>query len=410
MTIPLTFRYEAIDAHGRSLSGTIDAVSADAGREMLQALSLSVRRFEAVSPTRVSPLGRDDLATFNEQLAQLSRAGLPVEHGLKLLASDMSSGKLKRAVDAVNADLAAGNSLAQAIARQRSAFPPLYANLVDAGVRCNDLPGVLFGLNRHLDITQQIRSALSRATAYPTVILIAILSISALLSAYVLPQLANMFDQTQSMNWNWSRRGQPSPGMPAVTLIALEFGRIAPFLAGAAIAAALFAVVVWPWIRSSSLGLWISDSILTRLPLVGRPLRYSLVGRWCDVASIGVAAGLDLPAALSTASDAIGSTRLHIDTKKLIEAHNAGRSLDVTEPLDLLPSTVPGAMQLSMANQQLAPTLATLRDMYLRQAHTRARMIPLTLLPLLILLMAFMIGGILMALFTPMIRLLNNMM
>lgn len=412
MTMPATFRYEALDAQGRSVSGTIDAPSDLAGREMLQSLALSIRRFEPVTPARTSALGADDLATFNEQLAQLAQAGLPVEHGLALLAVDLKKGKLKRAVDAVTADLASGQSLGDAIARQRSTFPPLYANLIDAGVKCNDLAGVLFGLNRHLDLTQRIRSALSRAAAYPTVVLIAILTIAALLSAYVLPQLIEiMGGGNTAMLGYWISRGkQQSIEVPWVTTAALHFGRFAPFVVGAMILVALFSWLGWPLVRATALGRWISDSLLTRLPLVGRPLRYSLIGRWCDVASIGVRAGLDLPAALGTAADAIGSERLRSDTQRLIKAHSAGGAFESAGTLDVLPATVPGAMQLALGTGQLAQTLATLRDMYLRQAHTRAAMIPLTLMPILILLMAILIGGILTAIFVPMLRLLNSML
>lgn len=411
MNVPITFRYEAVDSQGRSVRGTIDAASEAAGREQLNSLALTVRHFEAAVADRVGPLGTEDLTVFNEQLAQLARAGLPVEEGLRLLALDMSRGKLKRAVDALSADLAQGKSLSEAIARQRSAFPPLYANLVEAGIRCNNLPGVLFGLSRHLDLTRQIRSAITRAVAYPAVVLIAILCISALLSAYVLPQLLAMFDPRATMDWgmSWRRGPAPPPSVPMVTVAAQYFGLVAPFLAGGAVATALLFAALWPLVRSTSFGRWMSDQVLTRLPLVGRPLRYSLVGRWCDVASIGVGSGLDLPTALTTAADAVGSSRLHRDTRTLIETHSAGRGLDSVSKLDLLPTSIPGAMQLALGTQQLAQTLATLRDIYLRQAQTRARMIPMTLMPILILLMAILIGGILMAVFVPILRLLNNL-
>jgi type IV pilus assembly protein PilC len=271
---------------------------------------------------------------------------------------------------------------------------------------------VLFGLSRHLDLTRQIRNALTRAIAYPAVVLIAILCISALLSAYVMPQLLAMFDPRTTMDWgfSWRRAPAPRPGVPMVTVVAQYFGLIAPYLAGAAVLMALLVATIWPLVRVTTPGRWVSDQVLMRFPLIGRPLRYSLVGRWCDVASIGVHSGLDLPSALTTAADAIGSDRLRRDTERLVEAHSAGRGLDSVQELSVLPASVPGALQLALGANQLAPALATLRDIYLRQAQTRARMIPMTLMPLLILLMAVLIGGILMAIFVPILRLLDAMM
>ena len=71
---------------------------------------------------------------FNQQLAQLAGAGLPVEQGLRLVAQEMRRGSMRRTIDLVAAELESGKTLPEAVAAHRDKFPPLYSELIDAGI------------------------------------------------------------------------------------------------------------------------------------------------------------------------------------------------------------------------------------------------------------------------------------
>src|SRR5689334_16900644 len=95
--IPNTFAYRAQSIDGQPLTGTIDAASPDQARERLESLRLRVLELApaetaAAAPTR--PLKGEDFLTFNQQLAHLTSAGMPLEHGLRLIAQDMRSGRV----------------------------------------------------------------------------------------------------------------------------------------------------------------------------------------------------------------------------------------------------------------------------------------------------------------------------
>src|ERR1700721_2329728 len=79
-------------------------------------------------------------APTGEEAPHLPRAGLAGEQGLRLIAGEMSRGSIKRTLEQVAAELESGQSLPQAIERHHSQFPPLYANLEDAGIRAGSLP------------------------------------------------------------------------------------------------------------------------------------------------------------------------------------------------------------------------------------------------------------------------------
>src|SRR4029079_5525060 len=88
------------------LTGTIDATDPDQARQRLEALRLRVIDLEpAGASPAVRPLRGDDFLTFNQQLAHLSAAGLPLEHGLRLIARDMRRGRVANTVKQIADEL-----------------------------------------------------------------------------------------------------------------------------------------------------------------------------------------------------------------------------------------------------------------------------------------------------------------
>src|SRR5437763_2203844 len=83
----------------------------------------------------------DEFAFFNQQLAVMLRDGIPLEGALKQLCAGMRAGPLRAELQQLEADLARGIPLKQAV--EQRTLPPFYVQMVEIGVRSNDLPGVL---------------------------------------------------------------------------------------------------------------------------------------------------------------------------------------------------------------------------------------------------------------------------
>src|SRR5438477_11597083 len=108
-----TFAYTASTATGETLTGTIDTADLATARRQLDSLRLTVQSIAERKP-KTRPLSGDDFLAFNQQLAQLTRAGLPVEQGLRLIAEDLGNGRLADATRQIADDLERGKSLAEA--------------------------------------------------------------------------------------------------------------------------------------------------------------------------------------------------------------------------------------------------------------------------------------------------------
>src|SRR3954452_2430712 len=205
----LTFAYQAQTFDGRPMSGTLDAPHLDAAMHQLASIGLRVMEIAPV-PALASPKPRalksDDFLAFNEQLAHLTAAGMPIEQGLRLMAQDLKSGRLAATIRAIADELDRGVPLDQAIAKYHATFPPLYARLIEAGSKTGDLGAMLLSLGKHVETVQRLRRTLWRSIAYPLMVMVALAIVLLFLSLFVFPQFA----QTYSI-FGYGKNAPPTP-------------------------------------------------------------------------------------------------------------------------------------------------------------------------------------------------------
>jgi type II secretory pathway component PulF len=391
------FAYEAQTDDGQRVSGTMEAVDAEQAMNRLRTMRVRVLELNLASP-RPSPaktLRGEEFIAFNEQLAQLAKAGLPLEQGLRLIASDIQGRRLKTTIQQLAAELEKGTPLDQAFDKFQDRFPPLYSRLIRAGVRSGDLSGMLLGLGRHLELIQRLRAVLWRTFSYPLFVLIAIGLLISFLGIVVLPQYETIFK-------DFNMR------LPGITELILALKHIAPALLVLIVAVVVLGPLFWGLLERLGYSTAIVERVLWPAPLVGPVLKANAVARWCDAVKLGVGAGMDLPAAIELASDATRSRRLSVDGKELIEVLSHGRPL-VSAQTRVIPATVPAAIQFASEAHDLPGTLGSLSEMYQRQAELRLSALPGVLTPLMVLLIAVLIGFVVMGLMLPLVTLIQGM-
>ncbi len=414
-----SFAFVAQTLDGRPMSGTVNAAHLDEAAVQLHTMHLRVIELRPADVTarKTKTLPGDEFLAFNDQLAHLTKAGLPIEQGLRLLASDLRDGRLAPVIRAVADELDRGKSLAESLAVYRGAFPPLYAKLVDAGIRSGDLGGMLLSLGQHVETGQKLRRTLWQAAAYPLMVLVALAMVMALLSWFVFPTFESTysqmgyheFDPTYKM-WVptiYHPHGLP---LPPLTRVLFRTGPIISSIIIAVVALLAMMPVIWRLLQAAGLGGATQDSVLVRLPLVGRALRMNLLARWCETVRLGATAGLDLPGALRLAGETIDSPSLRRDTDELIATLERGLPLEQANATAMLPAVVPSMIDLAARSSNLPAALTTLSTLYQQQAEIRIRAIPTVLLPLLMIIVASLIGFVLMGLMLPLLRLVNEVM
>jgi type IV pilus assembly protein PilC len=389
----LSFAYRAQTADGSPLSGVIESTDADAARWRLQGIGLRVLELEPVVTLTPAPrpLRGEDFAAFNQQLAQLAAAGLPIERGLRLIAEDMASGRMAESVRRVAAALESGKTLGEAFAEQSAGFPPLYGELLEIGAKTGDLGGVLLGLGRHLEMVQRLRDAMWRAASYPLMVLAGLAILLSGIGWFVAPPFEAIYSEYDS-------------DLPTPTKYVFALGHWMPVIA--LVAAGLFAVAmaVWTGTKLNRHIRGLVGEVVLRLPLIGPVLRRGVAARWCGVTGLAVGAGIDLPRAMGMAAGAIGLASVEADTRRLIEAVSNGRPMAEGPALGVLPATVAVTMDFAARRGDLATALEMLTGLYERQAEHRMARAVAVIQPALLLVVALLVGIVILAMFLPMIH------
>jgi len=393
---PLTFAYRAQTREGQPITGSIEAENLASANQRLQSLQLTVVEIEpAGRPPRPHALRGEDFAAFNQQLAQLTGAGLPVEQGLRLIAAEMGRGSMRRTLELVASDLESGKTLPQAIEAHRGEFPPLYASLVEAGIRANNLPGILLNLGRHLTLVRRLQAMLWRTFSYPIMVLAVFLVVTFFMLTRVMPQFQGIF------------KGY-STELPGITTFVMSLSRLATesqiwVIATGVTIVGLLSIALWMTSRERS----VAERLLLAIPLIGPILRRNLISRWCDAVGLGVDAGMDLPAAIAMADDAIGSSGLRADGQAIVGALGSGQPIaQIHQGRILLPMVI-SAMDLAATRNDLPRGLSTLSQLYQQQAQMRMDGVDVILTPLVIILLGLLVGTMILAMFAPIISLIN---
>src|SRR3990172_7923864 len=114
-------------------------------------MQLSVNSIDAARPQKLkTAIGRNEFLLFNQQLASIAKAGIPLERGLRELAADVSSNSMRRLIDDIAGELEAGVSIEEAFEKRQKRFSPIYGRILKAGVETGRLSEMLTSLNRHL--------------------------------------------------------------------------------------------------------------------------------------------------------------------------------------------------------------------------------------------------------------------
>ena len=397
-----------------AVSGTVDAISADDAARLLALLDLRVTRMESAAPPARSArqaFSPDDFLAFNQQLAHLTGGGLPVERGLRLMAGEMRTGRQRKAVDAVAAELEKGTPVGEAFAAHRRQFPPLYGLLVDAGVRANDLPAILLNLGRHLTLVGRLRATLWRSMAYPFVVCSALLLVLAFIWFRIIPATMPLMsgkDATSMFaprHWSWNAPGTPDPEPPIVYLLPVAMWTSYALMAALAIGLSATVVIV---VASRFTGGWRRlEPLLLRVPLVGPVLKWNLLARWCDGVHLGISSGLDLPESIELASDVASSRGLATDGRSLVEALGSGRAMTDAVAFRMMPPLVPAMLQSGSERSDLVAATASLAQMYQEQAEVRLAVLPAVLSPLMLVVTAVGVGLAIVSALAPMIMALS---
>jgi type IV pilus assembly protein PilC len=266
---------------------------------------------------------------------------------------------------------------------------------------------MLLGLGQHLTLTQKIRAALWRATAYPIAVFAMMLAVLFFIDRAIIPTFRDIAITahrnliTLGGGGSYINPYYVSSLLPAPSLAIFAAADFVPLVTIVLLSLALILLLAC---RSVRVRQSLADHVALHLPLIGPALRDSKLAVWCDGLRLGAEAGMDLPSAIELAG-AGATPGLLAETRDI--AQNLRNAAPIAPKGRWIPASVRQSIAAATAQGTLPAAAGALADFYRRRAIARSEAIPATLTPLLLAFIGICIGLILFALLLPMQRMLS---
>jgi general secretion pathway protein F len=397
------YRFEALDAAGKSSTGLLDADNARAARAQLRAQSLVPLAVVPVAAAGTAApgglrlarrvFGATGLAVWTRQLAGLVSSGLPLERALTALADEAEDARQRELVAHLRSEVNAGAPFARALSSAPREFDEVYRGVVAAGEQSGALGAVLDRLADDLEERQELKGKLIGATLYPAIVSVIAVVIVIFLVTYVVPQVASVFASSKR-------------ALPTLTLVMLG---ISAFLRGwgwlLLLAAAAGAIVAGAMLRNPILRERFDAAWLT-LPLVGRLARGYNAARFAGTLSMLAGAGVPILKALQAAAETLSNRAMRADAMDaLVQVREGAPLASALAGKKRFPGLLAMFSRLGEQTGQLPLMLERAARQLGTEVQRRALQMATILEPLLIVAMGVVVMLIVLAVLLPIIQL-----
>jgi len=395
------FKYEALDAAGKSSTGLIEADNAKAVRSQLRAQSLVPIDVQpvaaAANDARASAFSRRiftaaTLAVWTRQMAGLVTSGLPLERALTALAEEAEDARQRELVAHLKSEVNAGSPFARALASAPREFDEVYRAVVAAGEQSGALGTVLDRLAGDLEERQALKSKLIGATLYPVIVLAIAFVIVIFLVTYVVPQVAGVFSSSKQ-------------SLPVLTTVMLAISGFVRNWGWLLLLAVVGGVVALGFMRRAEAFRERTDALFLTLPLVGRLARGYNAARFAGTLAMLASAGVPILKALQAAAETLGNRAMRADALEALAQVREGAPLaSALAAKKRFPGLLAMFARLGEQTGRLPEMLARAAVQLSGEVQRRALALATVLEPLLIVAMGAMVLMIVLAVLMPIIQ------
>lgn len=329
---------------------------------------------------------------FNQELRALFRAGLPVLTSLDVLLERRKNPAFKRALADVRDRVKGGESLSEAFTAQGDLFPPLYASSLASGERSGEIPSVLERYIRYQNNILSIRRKVTSALVYPAILLLLAVALICLMVFFIIPKFNTFLEEF----------GTELPLITKVLVDSAEFCHSNWQILLALAIVTVGGVSVW---QRSPAGRVMMDRVKMRLPMVGGIVHDYAQNRFTRTLGTLTAGGIPLVTSLELSARAVGNavfeTSLMRVAKRVREGHSLWETLDETH---LLSDIAVEMIKVGESTGALPEMLENASDFTDEEVDYKLTRMVSLFEPLLIVFMAVVVGGMLLALYLPLLQ------
>ncbi|MCL4178813.1 MAG: type II secretion system F family protein [Verrucomicrobia bacterium] len=427
-----TFTYVAMDSRGKETKGTLDVASQNEAISRLKEMGyFPTKVVEAEKPKakadkkgkakssgggaggkrgksinlniRIPGLGSrvkpKILTTFTRQLATLVDAGLPLLRGLRVLERQEKNATLRNIIGELATAIEGGSTFSEGLAQHPKVFNRLFVNMVKAGELGGVLEVVLNRLAEFMEKAEKIKGKVKAAMFYPSAVIIVAVAILAILMVFVIPKFEQIFKDMLE-----------GRGLPAFTEFVLSISR---FVSEHAILTAIGVITFFILFRlflKLKFGRKLFDRFKLHFPLLGPLVSKVAISRFARTLGTLVSSGVPILQALTIVRETSGNVIISEAVGAVHESVKEGET--ITAPLEesrVFPPMVISMVDVGEQTGALPEMLMKIADNYDDEVDNAVAAMTSLLEPIMIVFLAVVVGSIVIALFLPLITLIDQL-
>ncbi|MCH2174492.1 MAG: type II secretion system F family protein [Lentisphaeria bacterium] len=406
------YNYTAMDAQGKEKKGRIEAENeTEAGQKL---------RDDNLHPTSIVPakagkkkkknkgpgivIGTPKLKTkqvtqFTRQLATLLDAGLPLVRALRTLERQAKDPIQRMIIGNCGDSVEGGLTFSEALNEHKKSFDHLYVNMVRAGEASGAMEQVLAKLADYMEKAQKLRAKVKSALVYPVVVLSIAMIITAGLLYFIVPKFAKMFDELLA--------GEELPALTQFVVGASEFVQNQFLLV---VGMGIVGFIALKVFRKTNFGRYFSDYMMLKLPPFGNLVTKSSVARFCSTLSTLMASGVSVLQALQIVRDTSGNEVIARAVQTVHDAVKEGETMaKPLEETNVFPLMVVSMIEVGEETGALPDMLGRVSVIYEEEVDMAVESLTSLIEPIMIVFLGIVIGGIVLAMFMPLIKLIEQL-
>lgn len=425
------FTYSAIEsASGKEKKGVVESATSEQAAAELKAMGLiptslaaegsaakpasGAKKDTRKAPAEAAPLrakkkkgsisfgkiiNNAGLTVFTRQLATLVNAGMPIMRSLETLARQEKNPLFKEVIDSLVENIRSGGNFSDGLLQHPKVFDRLYVNMVKAGEAGGVLGTVLERLARFMEKAEKIKGKVKSAMTYPVIIVFVAVAIVGALMVFVIPQFEKIF--------SGMLKGQSMPALTLAVLSVSNFIKNHILITAGILFVGYFAFKAWHKTRSGTRAV---DWLLLNAPGVGPLFLKSSISRFTRTLGTLLASGVPILQALLITRDTSGNVHvadaLNLVHDRVKEGDNVARPLDSTK---VFPTMVTSMIEVGEETGALPEMLNRVADTYDDEVDNSVAGLTSIIEPIMIVFMAVVVGTIVIALFLPIIKIIQSL-
>lgn len=389
------FVWEGRDRAGKTLRGETRASGETIVVNTLRRQGIVVTRIKKQRYKAARGKIQDkDITLFTRQLATMMKAGVPLLQSFDIIGEGFENPAMRKLVDEVKQEVAAGNSFATALRKKPQYFDELYCNLVDAGEQSGALDTLLERVATYKEKSERLKAKIKKAMTYPSAVVLVAAVVTGILLVKVVPQFQSVF----------SGFGAELPAFTLMIISLSEFMQQWWWAILGALVAAIFGTR--HALKTSQALRDRKDTWLLKLPLVGTLMYKSAVARFARTLSTTFAAGVPLVEALDSVAGATGNVVFKRAVLRIRQDVSTGMQLNFSmRSTGVFPNMAVQMTAIGEESGALDEMLDKVAGFYEEEVDNMVDNLTSLMEPFIMVVLGVIVGGLVVAMYLPIFQL-----